>query len=88
MGLAWPLQAIDGWVEDPQTSLDKALELAEQAAAIDPDIPQLHFVRVKVALFRGDHKSPIAAKGRSQYGVDRKNDQTALLVTHQAAHPG
>ena len=62
--------AIDGWVPTPSRSLEQAAELAGRAAAMDPTLPQVHFVSGQVDLFRRRHLEAIAAAERA-IKVDR-----------------
>lgn len=57
--------AMDGWVATPLQSLDRAAELAETAENMDPSLPQVHFVRGLVDLFRRRHLSAIKAAQRA-----------------------
>jgi len=61
LALAWTRRAIDGWTEEPEQALAEAAKLANQAAQIDPELPQVHFVRGQIALFSGDHAAAISA---------------------------
>jgi adenylate cyclase len=61
LALTWSRLAIDGWTEDPQGALSKAAQFAEEAAEIDPSLPQVHFVRAQVELFRGRHANAAEA---------------------------
>ncbi len=55
LALAWSRLAIDGWTADAEGALGQAKEYAEEAAFLDPSVPQIHFVRGQVALFEGRH---------------------------------
>jgi adenylate cyclase len=80
LALAWSRLAIDGWSDDPQAALSRAAELADAAAAIDPGIPQIHFVRAQVALFSGRH-TEAAAAAETAIGIDPNYaDAYALLA--------
>jgi len=57
--------AMDGWVTTPLPSLEQAAEFAEKAAAINASLPQVHFVRGLVDLFRRRHLPAIAAAQRA-----------------------
>lgn len=46
---------MDGWAPDPEQSIDEALRYASIAEQIDSDVPQIHFVKGLIALFRGRH---------------------------------
>ena len=61
IALAYSREAIDGWADDPIRSLELAKKSVESAAALDPTLPQVHFVKGQVELFRRRHKEAIAA---------------------------
>ena len=61
LALTWSRLAIDGWTDDPHGALSKAAHVAEEAAAIEPSVPQVHFVRAQVELFHGRHDNAAAA---------------------------
>ena len=63
--LAWTREAVDGWTAQPEKSLVEAARLANQAAEIDPNLPQVEFVRGQIALFFGDHAAAISAAMRT-----------------------
>ncbi len=65
LALTHSRDAIDGWVSTPLRSLEQAAELAARAAAIDPALPQVHFVSGQVDLFRRRHVEAIAAAQRA-----------------------
>ncbi|MGD8275277.1 MAG: tetratricopeptide repeat protein [Thiohalocapsa sp.] len=80
LALAWTRLAIDGWTDDARGALEKALGYAERAAAIDPSVPQSHFVRAQVALFRGHHEAAAAAILRAIELDPNYADAYALLA--------
>ena len=65
LALAYSREAIDGWTSDPIRSLELAKKSVERAAALDPTLPQVHFVKGQVELFRRRHKEAIAAVQRA-----------------------
>lgn len=65
LALVYSRDAIDGWTVTPSQSLNRASELAESAARINPAIPQVHFVSGQVALFRQQHELAIEATQRA-----------------------
>lgn len=89
LALAWSRLAIDGWTEDAEGALSKAAALAEHAAAIDPSVPQIHFVRAQVDLFRGRHASAAAAATAAIELDPNFADAHALLawILHYAGRP-
>lgn len=65
LAMAFSRDAIDGWTSDPLQALERAKELADQAAEIDPSIPQVHFITGQVELFRRRHSEAIKATERA-----------------------
>jgi adenylate cyclase len=65
LALAWTRNAVDGWTEQPEQSLVEAARLANQAAEIDPNLPQVESVRGQIALFFGDHAAAVSAAMRA-----------------------
>lgn len=72
--------AIDGWTTTPQLSLQKASEFADQAAEINPTIPQIHFVAGQLALFSGRHEEAVTAVQRAIHFSPSYADAYALLA--------
>jgi TolB-like protein/DNA-binding winged helix-turn-helix (wHTH) protein/Tfp pilus assembly protein PilF len=89
LALVWSRLAIDGWTEDAARALSKAEALADRAAAIDPSVPQIHFVRGQVALFEGRHDQAAAAATRAIELDPNYADAFALLawVLNYAGRP-
>ena len=89
LALAWSRLAIDGWTDDADAALSKAMAYAEQAASIDPSVPQIHFVRAQVELFQGRHESAAAAATTAIELNPNYADAYALLawVLHYAGRP-
>ena len=65
LALALSRRAIDGWSREPEKELAEAAKLASRAAQIEPDLPQVEFVRGQIALFFGDHAAAISAAMRA-----------------------
>jgi TolB-like protein/DNA-binding winged helix-turn-helix (wHTH) protein/Tfp pilus assembly protein PilF len=65
MAMTHARDAMDGWVNTPVSSLELAAEYAEEAAKMDPSLPQVHFVTGLVDLFRRRHMSAIDAAQRA-----------------------
>jgi tetratricopeptide (TPR) repeat protein len=65
LALAWSRLAIDGWTDEAHDALSKAIAYAHRAASIDPSVPQIHFVKAQVALFRGQHEKAASAATRA-----------------------
>ena len=89
LALTWSRLAIDGWATDADKVLTKAAEYARKAAAIDPSIPQIHFVRAQVELFRGKHERAAAAATAAIELDPNYADAYALLawILHYAGRP-
>ena len=87
--LTWSRQAIDGWTETPDDALTKAYELANKALALDPNIPQVHFVVSQVQLFRGQHEQAAAAASAAIELNPNYADAYALLawILHYSGRP-
>lgn len=60
LALVYSREAIDGWTDTPERSLEIADEYARAAERINPTIPQVHFVAGQVALFREQHEQAIS----------------------------
>lgn len=89
LALAWSRLAIDGWTDDANGALSKAIESADRAASIDPSIPQIHFVRAQVELFRGRHERAADAASTATELDPNYADAYALLawILHYAGRP-
>ena len=89
LALTWSRLAIDGWATDADKVLTKAAEYARKAAAIDPSIPQIQFVRAQVELFRGKHERAAAAATAAIELDPNYADAYALLawILHYAGRP-
>jgi TolB-like protein/DNA-binding winged helix-turn-helix (wHTH) protein/Tfp pilus assembly protein PilF len=89
LALTWTRRAIDGWTEKPEQALAKAAKLANQAAEIDPDLPQVHFVRGQIALFFGDHAAAISAAMKATRINPNYADAYGLLawILHYGGRP-
>jgi TolB-like protein/Tfp pilus assembly protein PilF len=89
LALTWTRRAIDGWTEEPEQALVEAAKLASQAAEIDPDLPQVHFVRGQIALFFGDHAAAISAAMKATRINPNYADAYGLLawILHYGGRP-
>ena len=89
LALAWSRQAIDGWTDDAEGALSKAAEYAAKAASIDPSVPQIHFVRAQVELFRARHERAAVAAATAIELDPNYADAYALLawILHYAGRP-
>lgn len=80
LALTHSRDAIDGWVTTPLPSLERAAELAAIAKAIDPSLPQVHFVSAQVDLFARRHEQAIAAAQRAIEIAPNYADAHALIA--------
>jgi adenylate cyclase len=80
LALTYSREAIDGWTAGPSSSLERAAELAEQAARMDPSLPQVHFVTGQVELFRRRHERAVEAAERAIAVDPNYADAYALLA--------
>ena len=89
LALAWTRNAVDGWTDQPEQSLVEAARLANQAAEIDPNLPQVEFVRGQIALFFGDHAAAVSAAMRATRINPNYADAYGLLawVLHYGGRP-
>lgn len=89
LALVHSRDAIDGWTETPRQSMALAEQLAEKAAAINPSIPQVHFVTGQVALFNGQHAKAIEATKQAIAYSPNYADAYAMLawIMNFAGHP-
>ena len=65
LALTHSRDAIDGWTETPLRSLERAADLAQKAAGMDPTLAQVHFVNGQVDLFRRRHEQAVKATERA-----------------------
>ena len=61
LALTHSRDTIEGWTATPSLSLEKAAALANEAAEMDPSLPQVHFVSGLVDLFRRRYLQAIEA---------------------------
>ena len=89
LALSWSRLGIDGWTSDPEEALSRAATLADKAASIDATVPQIHFVRAQVALFRGRHDRAAEAAATAIELDPNYADAYALLawILHYAGRP-
>ncbi|MCB1773056.1 MAG: winged helix-turn-helix domain-containing protein [Gammaproteobacteria bacterium] len=89
LALTWSRKAVDGWTSTPEMALAKAIDLAAKASDLDPDIPQVHFVKAQVELFRRHHELAAAAASEAIKLNPNYADAYALLawIFHYAGRP-
>ena len=80
LALVYSREAIDGWTDTPGQSLEQATEYVDEAARINPTIPQIHFVSAQVALFNQQHDEAIRAIKRAIKFAPNYADAYALLA--------
>jgi adenylate cyclase len=59
------LDILNGWTQDSDSDLQRATELIRTAVALNPAIPQVHFVRSTVYRLRRDYDEAIGAARRA-----------------------
>jgi TolB-like protein/DNA-binding winged helix-turn-helix (wHTH) protein len=59
LALAWSRDAVDGWAPMTEAAMARAQTLVAQAVRLDPEVPQIYFIRAQLALYRGDHAEAI-----------------------------
>ena len=89
LALVWSRLAIDGWTDEPEEALEKAVTYAQKAASIDRSVPQIHFVLAQVDLFRRQHQRAAAAATTALELDPNYADAYALLawILHYAGRP-
>jgi TolB-like protein/DNA-binding winged helix-turn-helix (wHTH) protein/Tfp pilus assembly protein PilF len=65
LALTHARDAMDGWADNPAASLERAAHLAEQAVLLESSLPQVHFARAQVDLFRALHEPALRAAERA-----------------------
>jgi TolB-like protein/DNA-binding winged helix-turn-helix (wHTH) protein/Tfp pilus assembly protein PilF len=80
LALTYSREAIDGWATNPAEALELAAGLADQAARMDPSLPQVYFVKGQVELFRRRHERAIVAAERAVSVDPNYADAYALLA--------
>ena len=89
LALAYSRDAVDGWAPTSQGSMERAEALAEQAMQLDPNVPQIYFVRGQIALYRGKHAEAVREIEEAITLTPGYADAYALLawVLHYAGRP-
>jgi TolB-like protein/DNA-binding winged helix-turn-helix (wHTH) protein len=89
LALAHLRDTIDAWSEDPNHSLERAGQLVAEALRIDESIPQVHFAKSQVALFRRDYMQAIRDAEKAVALDPNYADAYGLLawVLHYAGRP-
>jgi TolB-like protein/DNA-binding winged helix-turn-helix (wHTH) protein/Tfp pilus assembly protein PilF len=80
LALTYARDAIDGWASNPAGALELAAGLADEAARMDPSLPQVHFVKGQVELFRRRHGRATIAATRAVDVDPNYADAYALLA--------
>jgi TolB-like protein/DNA-binding winged helix-turn-helix (wHTH) protein/Tfp pilus assembly protein PilF len=78
LAMTYSRDAIDGWTAQPWRALDRAAELADRAAAMEPSSPQVHFAAGQVELFRRRYTQAIQAAERATEAEPNYADAYAL----------
>jgi TolB-like protein/DNA-binding winged helix-turn-helix (wHTH) protein len=89
LALAHLRDTIDAWSGDPDRSIERAEQLITEALRIDESIPQVHFAKSQVALFRRDYTQAIRDADRAVALDPNYADGYGLLawVLHYAGRP-
>jgi TolB-like protein/DNA-binding winged helix-turn-helix (wHTH) protein/Tfp pilus assembly protein PilF len=80
LALTYSREAIDGWTSTPRRSLGLANRFATEATAIDPSLPQVHFVTGQIRLFQRRHSQAIESAERAIEIDPNYADAYALLA--------
>ena len=80
LALTYSREAIDGWTADPSHALELAARYADEAAKLDPSLPQVHFVAGQTLLFQRRHAEAVAAAERAVEVNPNYADAFALLA--------
>jgi TolB-like protein/DNA-binding winged helix-turn-helix (wHTH) protein/Tfp pilus assembly protein PilF len=89
LALAYSRDVVDDWAPTSQGSMERAEALAEQAMQLDPNVPQIYFVRGQIALYRGKHAEAVREVEEAIALTPGYADAYALLawVLHYAGRP-
>ena len=89
LALAYSRQAVDGWQPSTRGAMEEAAALVEQAVKLDPQVPQIYFVRSQIALYRRDHAEAVRQAEEAIALSPGYADAYALLawVLHFAGRP-
>ena len=81
-GLAWTyfVNARFGWTNSPESSMRKAMELAERTLALDPDRPRTYSLLGSVSLLSGDFSTAVSLGERAVSLGPTDADAAALLA--------
>jgi TolB-like protein/class 3 adenylate cyclase/Flp pilus assembly protein TadD len=71
---------VDGWSESPEASLDRALDIARTAVALDSSSPQSHMAMADALRFRGETDEAVAAAKKAVELDPNFADGYALLA--------
>ena len=81
--------AVDGWKPGLRAAMEQAATLVDQAARLDPEVPQIYFVGSQIALYRRDYAEAIGQAEQAIALSPGYADAYALLalVLHYAGRP-
>ncbi|EGV17646.1 winged helix-turn-helix domain-containing protein [Thiocapsa marina] len=80
LSLVYVRDAVDGWDLGAEDGLAKAQELIAQARALDPMVPQIHFVQGQIDLYRRDYVAAIRSAEEAIAIKPNYADAYALLA--------
>ena len=89
LALAYSRDAVDGWEPSARGAMERAAALVEQAAKLDPKVPQIYFVRSQITLYRRDYAEAVRQAEQAIALSPGYADAYALLawVLHFAGRP-
>jgi TolB-like protein/DNA-binding winged helix-turn-helix (wHTH) protein/Tfp pilus assembly protein PilF len=80
LALVYVRDAVDGWDLGAEDGLAKAEELIAQARALDPMVPQIHFVQGQIDLYRRNYAAAIRSAEQAIAIKPNYADAHALLA--------
>ncbi len=89
LALAYSRDAVDGWEPSARGAMERAAALIDQAAKLDPKVPQIYFVRSQITLYRRDYAEAVRQAEQAIALSPGYADAYALLafVLHYAGRP-
>jgi len=81
MAIAYAYESVNGWSDDPALSLEKARHYAQQAVAIDAELPQVYWALGLTQMFGKDYKEALSTAEKSIALNPNYADGYGLLAT-------